>query len=300
MPPFAQLRLWLREGPRAERWVAVFATAVVLTLLAFSLVPVARSSSGTGFPSSGPAVVVPTSPATSGHHPQGDGTTTPGASRPTSRPTAGGPHTPNTPGSTSGPTPSTRPGRPTPQPTKGGGTAKNDCSGATLTSAQGVTPTEIHIDVAIPQLAGAVGNAAFNIPADQAGIFDALTNYVNHHGGLACGRKLVTKIYTVNPIDSNNQQSTCLQIVQDKPIAVINGGAYVTPVSQQCFITNHLPLDTATSPGKRPARRAHASIGYAQPPLLGSSARGPLPITTIRRGGKLHGRERKKIKKIKK
>lgn len=257
MPPFAQFRLWLREGPRAERSAAVLATAVVLTLLAFALVPVSNSSSGPAYPGAGPATVVaPTSAASSGHHPPSSGpgqkpppvgaTTVGGSSASTSSPGVR-PGTTTTPGQ----------GHHAPKPGKTTTPAADACAGATLTSAQGVTPTEVHIDVAIPQLAGAVGNAAFNIPADQVGLVNAVTNYINHHGGVACGRKLVTKVYKVNPIDSNSQQSTCLQMVQDKPIAVINTGAYVTPVSQQCFINNHLPLETGTSPGATQARDAY-------------------------------------------
>ncbi|HVV74549.1 MAG TPA: hypothetical protein VHC43_00820 [Mycobacteriales bacterium] len=280
MPRFAHFRLWLREGPTAERWGAASVTLVVLALLSLALVPVSDGSGtatlngpkpGTGFPAASrhpshghKRRAVPT-PSTHGGNGKarrhgGKGTsgpsTPPVATKPTKHGHASKPGTPHR-------------------------SAADPCA-TTLTSAQGVTPTEVKVDVAIVQLAGAVGNAAFNIPNNQIGIVNAVTNYVNHHGGLACGRKLVTKIYKVNPIDSNNQQSQCLQMVQDKPIAVINTGAYVTPVSQECFIRNHLPLETGTSPGAAQARQSYpylfspidSSEQQVRNGILGAAARG--------------------------
>ncbi|HVU60152.1 MAG TPA: hypothetical protein VHD58_00685 [Mycobacteriales bacterium] len=287
MPPFAQFRLWLREGPRAERWAAVLATAVVLTLLAFALVPVATSSSSTGFPVSGPtSVVVPPGP---GSHHHNAGPTSPAQTTPTTPALPGGPTTP--PGTAvSGGRSATTPGSRTPEPATSGHPAKpgrsakpaSDCAGATLTSGDGITPTEVKVDVATVQLAGAIGDAAFNIPSDQNGIIEAIANYINHHGGVACGRKLAVKIYQVNPLDSNNQQSSCLKMAQDKPIAVINLGSYVTPVSQQCFISNHVPLETNTSPGATQAREAYpylfspiaSSEEQVRDGILGAAAHG--------------------------
>ncbi|HWC36577.1 MAG TPA: ABC transporter substrate-binding protein [Mycobacteriales bacterium] len=180
-------------------------------------------------------------------------------------------------------TPSTHGHGHAPKPGKSGAPAPTDqCDGVKLASAQGVTPTEVRVDVAIVQLAGAVGNAAFNIPTNQVGIVNSVANYVNHHGGIACGRRLVVKIYKVNPIDSNSQQSSCLQMVQDRPIAVINTGAYVTPVSQECFVRNHLPLETGTSPGATQARNDYpylfspidSSEQQVRNGILGAAARG--------------------------
>jgi hypothetical protein len=264
---------------------------VVLTLLAFALVPVANSSSKISYPNaSGPAtVVVP--PAPGHHHQPGTtstgrpspnssvpGTPAPGVTLPPGTSSTGGGKSP-TPTATGGPTP-TKGGHPS-KPAKPGQTA-SDCSGATLTSGPGITPTEVKLDVATVQLAGAIGDSAFNIPPDQNGIIEAVANYINNHGGVACGRKLAVKIYKVNPLDSNNQQSSCLQMVQDKPIAAINLGSYVTPVSQQCFISNHLPLETNTSPGLAQARGAYpylfspiaSSELQVRDGILGAAARG--------------------------
>jgi len=113
-------------------------------------------------------------------------------------------------------------------------------------SAPGVTPTEIHLDMANVSLAGPVGNSTFNVRPDLSKIAQALADDVNQHGGVSCGRKLVLKQYDVNPLDSNDSQSKCLQMTSDHPFLVVNFGAYLTPAARQCFVQNKMLEESAT------------------------------------------------------
>jgi hypothetical protein len=115
-------------------------------------------------------------------------------------------------------------------------------------SDQGITPSEVRIDVSDISLAGPIGNQTFNIRPDVHRIASAVADSINRAGGLDC-RKLVITQYDVNPLDSNDEQSKCLQMVQDHPFAVLDYAGYVTPVSRACFVQAHLPLETATSLG---------------------------------------------------
>src|SRR5258706_423889 len=80
--------------------------------------------------------------------------------------------------------------------------------------------------------------------------FVALLASVNKSGGVACGRKLVIKQYDVNPIDPNDGQSKCLQMVQDRPFAIVDYAGFVTPASRSCFVQAKIPLETSTSIGE--------------------------------------------------
>src|SRR5205814_6894458 len=79
-------------------------------------------------------------------------------------------------------------------------------------------------------------------------------------GGLACGRTLVAKKYDVNPVDQNDEQAKCLQMVQDKPFAVIDAAGYITPVSRSCFVQNGLPFQLSTSAGNTEVTKGYPYI----------------------------------------
>ena len=154
--------------------------------------------------------------------------------------------------------------------------------GQRLASANGITPTTVTLDAALVQLAGSVGNSAFNIRPDQEEIFAAVVDHVNKTGGVACGRKLVVKTYDVNPTDANDQQAKCLQMVGDKPLAVINSAGYVTPASFQCFVDHRLPISAGISLSSEQAKKSYPYLFGTFPlseqqvrnGILGVAARG--------------------------
>jgi hypothetical protein len=91
-------------------------------------------------------------------------------------------------------------------------------------------------------LAGPIGNSQFDIRSDLHDIATALKDNVNETGGLACGRKLRIKIYDVNPLDTNDAQAKCLQMVADKPYIVMDFGGYLGQATRACFVQNKLPI----------------------------------------------------------
>lgn len=275
MPPFAQFRMWLREGPLAEKLSAGVAGAVLVALAALALVPVHRPGDGqvavpsgavpvAGSTAAGPAATGPGAPATGGTAPAAasapgsggaavaaGGSGVGGSGTPASAPAAAGAASSGSAGGVAGP---------------GQIPAAAACR-ERAAGGPGVTATEIHIDMAEVDLAGPVGNAAFGIRSDTPQIVAAVVDHINKTGGVACGRKLVVTQYKVNPVDPNDEQSKCLQMVQDGVLEVINAAGYVTPVSEQCFIQNHVPLETLTSVGRQ---QAISSYPYLFSPLASS------------------------------
>jgi hypothetical protein len=106
-------------------------------------------------------------------------------------------------------------------------------------------------------LAGSVGNSTFGIRGDLHAISDAVIDSINKSGGVACGRKLVVKNYDVNPIDSNDGQSKCLQMVQDNVFAVVDYAGYVYPAGRSCFVQHKLPFQSGVSIGDDEARESY-------------------------------------------
>jgi hypothetical protein len=100
-----------------------------------------------------------------------------------------------------------------------------------------VTATEINIAIVLVNIFGPAANSTFGVPdaAEQQQDYDLAVADTNAHGGVAC-RKLVPKYFVVNPADSSDQQQQCLNIIQSKPFAVIDLGAYLLPpASKECF-----------------------------------------------------------------
>jgi hypothetical protein len=105
-----------------------------------------------------------------------------------------------------------------------------------------VSATQIFVAVPVINLAGDVANSAFGVRPNVAGTAQAVAAGINSQGGVAC-RKLVIKTYQVNPLDPNDQHAKCLQIIADKPFAVIDIGGYVDPVGRACFVQAKLPYN---------------------------------------------------------
>jgi hypothetical protein len=253
MPPFLQFRMWLREGPRGERVATAVVSLVVLVVAGAALVPVGRggsagaeqldaaggsapNASASGPPAQSAAGAGATTGAATGGT-TGAAGAVPGAGGAARTAPAGGSSTTGS-GSAAG----LAPGAPAGQ---SGGAAATGC-GTRTASAPGITPTQVHLDMANLSLAGPVGNSTFNVRPDLAKIADAIAADINEHGGVACGRKLVLKQYDVNPLDSNDSQSKCLQMAADKPFMVFNLGAYLTPAARQCLVQAKLLEQSAT------------------------------------------------------
>src|SRR5207249_8936566 len=98
--------------------------------------------------------------------------------------------------------------------------SEDKCAGLAPTD-QGVTASEIFVAVPLINLGGDVGNETFGIRKDLEAVANAAAAGINADGGVAC-RKLRIKTYRVNPLNQNEQRSKCLEIIADKPFAVID------------------------------------------------------------------------------
>lgn len=232
MSPFLQFRLWVRRGPGAERAVTAAIGAIVLGLLVWAAVPSGTGGGGGGL---GSQVVGAAGETGAG----GNAATATGGGAPTTVPTAAG--------AVGGAGDSTI-GSTTAGPAAGGSVqavtqAANPCADLRSTD-QGVTATTINIDVVLFQLAGAAGNSFIGVPepAEQQKDFEAVFDTINKAGGIQC-RKIVPKYYTGNFLDASQQHATCLQIVQDKPFAVLDNVALdSTQQGRDCVAENKIPL----------------------------------------------------------
>lgn len=248
MPVFLQFRLWLAQGSVRERFAAAAGAALATLLLVLASLPLTDgtdsptevASVGTSF-GSDPAAAGTAASAGSGPTSIGSG-----AGAPTADASTGEVLDPVDPASSSDP--SAPAGAAAPGPDAGGQTAAAgpDCSNL-QPSAPGVTPEEIVVGASIVNLAGPVGNSAFGIRPDMKEIVDAVVEHINAAGGVACGRTLVVRKYEVNPIDANDQQAKCLQMVQDGVFSVVDMAGYVRPVGRTCFVQNKLPHQVSTS-----------------------------------------------------
>jgi hypothetical protein len=249
VPVFLQFRHWLSQGPARERMLAATSAAVLVVLLVLASLPLRDRGADDA------AVSTSASAAGAGQTvTAGSGAATPGADA--------GP-SPTTPGQSSTAA-SGGTGRPGASGT-GGSSAAAASGGAGAcgglgASAPGITATTLTVGVSMVNLVGPVGNTAFQIRPDLHELADAVTDEINKTGGVACGRKLVIKKYDVNPIDQNDQQSKCLQMVQDKVFADVDNAGYITPVARACFTQNKLPLFGSTSAATHEIRGAYPYI----------------------------------------
>jgi hypothetical protein len=239
---FLQFRLWLRRAPRSERALAAAATALVLSLAGWLLVPPSSNNADAN--------------AALGTQPGQPLSATPGATAPAS-PGASLP-----PGATCAPGPGSQTvtssgnsgagGVPAPGASAGGGTQSGtDGSGGCTSppgSDQGVSDTQIKVAVILINLVGQAGNSAFGLPPPdtQRKWFQDVIDATNASGGVAC-RKIAPLFYQGNPADASNLQQLCLQITQAKPFMVIDLGAYtVNPDIATCYPKAGLPFRTTT------------------------------------------------------
>jgi hypothetical protein len=246
MTPFLQFRLWLRRGPRAERLAAGTAAVLLFALLAWAAIPLrdpqsvvagapaavagepatAGTASGSGLGAGPGSAGMGAMPATTGQAATGTTATVPA-------PAGAG-----VAGSTGA----------TPAAVGAAGTAGR-CDGLRA-SDQGVTPTELFVAMPIINLVGAVGNETFNLrSADElAAAAQAIVAEINERGGVAC-RKLRIKTYKVNMLDQNEQRARCLEIVRDKPFAVIDYAGFAGASARACIIQAKIPYEATAGGG---------------------------------------------------
>ena len=263
MTPFLQFRLWAKRGPLAERVATGAVAAVVLALLVWVAVPSGSGAGGTGSVSaagaSGPQA---SASSASGAGARSGATAVPGV--PTAGgggggSAAGGPV--DTGGATTGPVGVS--GGATPGAVSGGATAASTpggaCSGLTSTD-QGVTATQIHIDIALFELEGAASNSFIGVPdtTTQQADFQAVVDSINKAGGVQCRKLVVDHYYVGNFLDTTEQHSVCLSIVQDKVFAALDAVALdSTQQGRDCVAEAKIPL-------------------FDSGAILGSETRGPL------------------------
>lgn len=251
--PFQQFRLWARRAPAAERVSAVLGAALVVTVVAWLLVPPGdRSSGGSGLAAGGGTGAGPAAGAGS-----------PGA-------TGGQPGAAPAPGSPSGGAALAGQSSAGAAPGSGGGASATGTSGAPAgggagSGAQGggagcvsppgsdggVTAGQIKIAVITVNIVGPAANSTFGLPppSDQQAYFQDVIDSLNASGGVAC-RKLVGTFFQGDPVDQSNLEQLCQTIIQENPFFVIDLGAYYeSPQIATCYPGAHIGfLSSAVTP----------------------------------------------------
>jgi hypothetical protein len=252
MTPFLQFRMWTRRAPGAERLAVAGLAGVMLLLLGWAVTPLGGSGSGT------PAALVD-----GGSTSMGGGSTTggtgPAGSAPGRRPvtsggTTGGTGSTATTGTIGGTTAGSATGGSGVVPNVGPSAGSVDRCGPRTSTDQGVTATQVRVDVTLANLAGQAGNSLVGIPsADvQQKMFDAAIARANKDGGIRC-RTIVAKYYKANPLDQSSLEAICLDIVADKPFALLDAGLSSpvgSPAPRDCPAAHHIPTFDSASLGQ--------------------------------------------------
>lgn len=259
MPVFLQFRLWMTHGAVRERVYAGAAAVLVVALLVLASLPLTDDEPGTDDEATGVAATgVVGDDGTTGDA----ATAPPGADATAGDVTVDGGTAAVTSSGSGGGTGADA-GTGDAAATSAAGADTGGCAGLTA-SAPGITAKEVVVGASVVNLAGPVGNAAFDIRPDMKEVIDAVVEDINGRGGVACGRKLVVKKYDVNPIDQNDQQAKCLQMVQDKVFSVIDAAGYVRPVGRTCFVQNKLPHQLSTSSTEVDLKKGYPFL-YGEP-----------------------------------
>ena len=117
-----------------------------------------------------------------------------------------------------------------------------------------MTAKQIRIDVTLANLAGQAGNSLVGIPsADvQQKMFEAAIAQLNKEGGIRC-RTVVPKFYRANPLDQSSLEAICLDIVADKPFALLDTGLSSpvgSPAPRDCPAAHGIPTFDSASLGQ--------------------------------------------------
>ena len=229
MTPFQHVRFWARRAPVGQRAAVTAAiAALAVALIALVIVPSSRHDGANQIAKSGGAR--PVAGANTGQSP-----------------TAGAGGTDSTAGG--GANGNATNGSPT------GGVADSGANGggggcvSPPGSDQGVTDSEIKIAVILVNAGGSTTTQAFGVPApeQQQQNYQAVIDYVNAHGGVAC-RKLNPVYFSPNAVDQSSLQQACLDIAQAGVFAVVDAGAYIAYAQlSKCFPEAQLPFWAAGS-----------------------------------------------------
>jgi ABC-type branched-subunit amino acid transport system substrate-binding protein len=223
-----RFRVWLRRGPTGERAISATAAVLLAALVVWALVPLGQDDGGDSPEALAAGGTTAASAATAGSPTSPE--VTPGAAV-TATPVAGQPGVASS--------------SQTPGAAQAAVAGADRCAGLGA-SDQGVTKTEIFVAVSEINLAGQLGNSLFGLRGNLDEVVNAAVAAVNAEGGVAC-RKLRVKIYKTNPIDPNEQRSTCLQIAGDKPFAVIDVFGFANPASRGCLIDSKIPFQGSST-----------------------------------------------------
>ena len=234
MTPFQQFRVWARRAPLQEKAFTALTGVLLVGLLAWILIPVTEAATGT------PGGAVGLSGAPGSTAPPGGSVQPSNGALPTVPPGTPPPGSAGVPAAGSV-------GRPSDLPTflpssgpSAGPTGSRGCVSPPGTD-QGITAKEVHVAVVLINLLGPAGNSTFGLPSveEQQQDYQLVADDLNKRGGVAC-RKLVLDFHPVNPVDTNNQQQTCLEIKASKPFFVVDPGGYQTTTAN-CFPQSKLP-----------------------------------------------------------
>jgi hypothetical protein len=237
--PFLLLRRWHRRASAFERRSAYSALFVVVALLALALQPTGDSGSDEQ------ALSTTGQPAAAASQSAG-GATTAGAPATEGAEPVPGTSTETAPaGSATSPTGAAASGDgiAASGATGGAAAAGGDGCGPVAEGVRGVSDSEIQVAYTLLDLAGPIGNGAVGVesPEKQKQQAEAVAAAINKAGGVRC-RKLVVKTYSVNPLDQNQQQSTCLRVIQERNFAVLDSSGYTfPPSSKDCFLRQGVP-----------------------------------------------------------
>ena len=231
--PFQVLRLWIRRAPLGERVAAGLASALVVSLLAWVLVPVlpgpVTATDSLGVQPQGGPVASASTPADAGSTAAAPGSPARGAAgvpapvtAATGAPRGGGATAPGT---------IARPGPSAP--------SGKTCPGG---SGTGLTASRIKLAVLLVSIAGPAGNGAFGVPPPEAqkSYYQAALDEQNARGGVAC-RQLAAQYYEVNPADQGDLQRTCLAVSSGGFFAVLDAGVYAQFPLLDCYAQHKVP-----------------------------------------------------------
>lgn len=241
MTPFQEFRLWVHRAPSGERLAAAIASALVLAVLAWVLVPAAKTEDTLStFPSSATTGATGSATGATG----GSSSSTTGATSGTSgvapigTGTTGSTGTTGTGGATTGATGAATGG------TSGATSGSTTGSGKSCPSGtgNGLTASRIKVAVILVEIFGPTANGAFGIQkvAQQQANYAAAIDEQNAKGGVAC-RQIVAQYFKGNPADRNGLGQLCADIVAAKPFAVLDGGVYAQFSEVNCYALNKLP-----------------------------------------------------------
>ena len=253
MTPGMQIRLWLKSAARGQ----VAATAVALVaVLGLLLASVSRPQDDAGSDVLG---TLPTDQGTTGIvGGTTGGTTGGGTSGPLPGGTSGGSLLPGTTGATTGASSGSTSGGTTgfgtstggafggsTSGTSGGGPAggatgkaSSDVSKATdrgVNNCEGTKPC-VKVGVLIAKIGGLDQSGfALNLRTDIQQVVTAYINDLNKNGGIL-GRPVVPVFRDVDPIDENDQNQACTEMVSDEKVfAVLDTAAFIFANPQKCL-----------------------------------------------------------------